>query len=529
MGMFLNPGADLFEDARASRIYVDKSAMIGYLNSVVNTLQKYVCVSRPRRFGKTMAANMVGAYYDRTVDGREAFSGMRIAADPSFEKERNRYDVIRLNMQAFLSATHEVGKLIAKIHHDVMFDFSLAYPDLRFRNAGSLIDSMADAYAQTGRRFVIIIDEWDCVMREMQSAHDQQERYLDFLRAWLKDQPYVALCYMTGILPIKKYGTHSALNMFDEFSMVAPDDMADYMGFTQAEVADLCRHWNVDLRECEAWYDGYRLQGIRGNEVEAYSPRSVVRAMTTGRFGSYWNMTESYEALKRYINMDMDGLHGKIVELMAGARIRTNVNTYVNDMTTFATADDVLTLLVHLGYLGYDSVTGETFIPNREVLGEFANSVESGDGWGEIVRSIRGSESLLEALIAGDGKAVAEGVERAHEDASSIIAYNDENALACTLRLAFFSAIRRWRIVRETPAGKGFADVMLVPLASNPELPGIVIELKHGATAHDALAQIHERGYARGLARLVPSGRIMLCGIAYDPKTKTHSCMIERV
>lgn len=345
--------------------------MIGYLNSVANTLQKYVCVSRPRRFGKTMAANMVSAYYDRTVDGAEAFAGMAIADDPSFEAQRNRYDVVRLNMQVFLSATHDVGKLLAKIQSDVMFDFSIAYSNLRFRDPDSLIDSMADVYAQTGRRFVIVIDEWDCVMREMQSAHDQQERYLDFLRAWLKDQPYVALCYMTGILPIKKYGTHSALNMFNEFSMVAPDEMAPYMGFTQDEVAALCAERGADLAECEAWYDGYRLRGIHGSRVEAYSPRSVVRAVETGRFGSYWNMTENYEALKRYIDMDMDGLHGKVVELMAGARIRTNVNTYVNDMTTFATADDVLTLLVHLGYLGYDSFTGETFVPNREVLAKF--------------------------------------------------------------------------------------------------------------------------------------------------------------
>ena len=225
----------------------------------------------------------------------------------------------------------------------------------------------------------------------------------------------------------------------------------------------------------------------------------------------------------------MDGLHDRVVELIAGGRVTVNTGTYVNDMTTLNSADDVLTLLVHLGYLTYDARTREAFVPNREVMGEFANSVSQGGSWREVSRSIADSEALLDALVAGDADAVAQGVEHAHEDAASIIDYNGEASLAATLRLAFFSAIRRWRLVREAPAGKGFADLVLVPLASAPAgTPGVVIELKYGATTDEALAQIRERGYGRALEGLAAAGNVVLCGIAYDPKAKTHTARIER-
>ena len=527
MGIYLNPGAQLLRMSRRSQIYVDKSGMIPFLNRVSNTEQRFVCVSRPRRFGKTMAANMVCAYYDRTVDGAAEFAGLKVADDPEFDAYRNQYDVIRINMQQFLSATHDVEKLLEKLHRDVSFDITLANPTLRFRNPGNLMDAMLDSYAQTGTQFVIVIDEWDCPMREMQDRHDEQGRYLDFLRSWLKDQPYVALCYMTGILPIMKYGTHSALNMFSEFNMLGAYEMAPYVGFTVDEVRALCEQWGRDFDECRAWYDGYQIKGVNNQIIDTYGPRSVVRAMETGDFASFWNETETYEALRRYIDLDMDGLHDRVVELIAGNRVAVNTGTYANDMTTLHSADDVLTLLVHLGYLAYDARSSEVFVPNREVMGEFANSVRNG-GWDEVARSIRDSEVLLDALVAGDARTVEKGVQRAHEDTASIIAYNDENALAATLRLAFFSAVRRWRLVREAPAGKGCANLVLNPLASRPGNPGVVIELKVGDTPQAALTQVRERGYNRALDGLVATGKVVLCGIAYDSKTKQHSCVIER-
>ena len=523
MGVFLNPGAGMLRRGRNSNPYVDKSMLIAYLNSVVNTEHLYVCVSRPRRFGKSMAANMVSAYYDRTVDGAAEFAGLAIASDPSFDRQRNGYDVLKLNMQQFWSATGSVKKLVSRISTLVCRELEMTYPDAMFLDPGSLPQSMSDVYAQTGRQFVIVIDEWDCIMRESADDHEAQKAYLDFLRAWLKDQPFIALAYMTGILPVKKYGSHSALNMFDEFSMVDPLEMAPFMGFTSDEVAALCREWGRDLNECKAWYDGYRLPGVG----EVYAPRSVVRSMMSGEFSSYWTQTETFEALRKYIDMDLDGLHGKVVELMGGGRVEVNTQTYSNDMTTLNSADDVLTLLVHLGYLAYDRDTREVFVPNREVAGEYANATQD-KGWAEVARSIAASEKLLRALLAGDAEAVAAGVEQAHSDAASIIAYNHEEDLACTLRLAFYSAMRRYRLVREAPAGKGYADLLMVPLKSSGDIAGVVVELKWGASAQDAVAQMRERDYVSVFRGTSAEQHALLCGIAYDPKTKRHTCVIEQ-
>ncbi len=514
----------MFRQGRNSSTYVDKSMLIAHLNRVLNTERKYACVSRPRRFGKSMAANMVSAYYDRTTDAAEEFDGLQIADDPSFAAHRNRYDVVKLNMQDFLSMEGSVKGLIAGLQAEVCPEVKDAYPEVRFRETDGIALVMGRIFAQTGRQFVVVIDEWDCVMREKASPQDDQNLYLDFLRTWLKDKPYVALCYMTGILPVKKYGTHSALNMFDEYSMIEPLELASSMGFTEAEVESVCKQWGRNLDECRAWYDGYLLPGVGG----VYAPRSVVIAMETGRFGSYWTQTETFEALQRYIDLDMDGLHGKVVELVSGARVHVDTSSYGNDMTTLGKADDVLTLLIHLGYLAYDARTEEAFIPNREIAGQYETCVAGSTGWREVSRSIAASEDLLDALLEGDCEAVAQGVEHAHSDAASIIAYNREEDLACTLRLAFFSAIRRYRLVREAPAGKGFADLLMVPLPSSGAIPGIVVELKWGASAQEAVEQIRKRDYAQAFAGTPAESNLILAGIAYDPKTKRHSCAIER-
>ena len=524
MGVVLNPGAAMLRRGRASSIYVDKSMLIAQLNAVVNTERLYVCVSRPRRFGKSMAANMVSAYYDRTVDAAAEFAGLAIANDPSFDKHRGSYDVIKLNMQEFWTRSgHGVTGMLADLQDAVLHELLDEYRDVRFRDKGDVGDVLANIFAQTGRQFVIVIDEWDCIMRESVDDLAGQKRYLDFLRVWLKDRPFVALAYMTGILPVKKYGSHSALNMFDEFSMIEPLEMAPFMGFTSEEVASLCQEWGRDLGECKAWYDGYRLAGVG----EVYAPRSVVRAVETGEFSSYWTQTETFEALRKYIDMDLDGLHDKVVGLVGGGRVRVDTRTYANDMATFNRADDVLTLLAHLGYLGFDAGTSEVFVPNREVAGEYA-SATADCGWAEVARSIAASERLLDSLLAGDADAVATGVERAHADAASVIAYNHEEDLACTLRLAFYSAMRRYRLVREAPAGKGYADLVMVPLKSSGDIPGVVVELKWGASAREAVEQIRERSYADVFRGTSAERRVLLCGIAYDPKTKRHTCAIEQ-
>ena len=390
MGVYLNPGADLFLEARRDEIYVDKSALIEELNKVYGKSRKYVCVSRPRRFGKTMAANMVCAYYDRTV-ADEVFDGLAIARAEGFSRGRRKCDVLRINMQEFLSRAKDIEGLLSRLRRIVLRDLLRAYPDVDYFDREDLMECMQDVYQETQRSFVIVIDEWDCIFREYPHDTAAQREYLDFLRDWLKDKAYIGLVYMTGILPIKKYGTHSALNMFTEYSMENPGPFAPYVGFTEDEVKGLCEKYDMDFAECCAWYDGYSFPNCQ----HVFSPKSVVEAMLRREYDDYWTKTETYEALKVYIDLNEGGLRDAIVKMMAGGRQKINTLTFQNDMTTFTSADDVMTLLVHLGYLGYDRREEEVFIPNNEILREYIAATKQGEEWQIVSRAVRASDDLL--------------------------------------------------------------------------------------------------------------------------------------
>lgn len=379
MGIYLNPGNRTFQRALNSEIFVDKSRLIAYTNTVLNTEQCYVCVSRPRRFGKSMAAWMLAAYYGRGIDSQEQFAALQIAADPSYQKHRNQYNVIFLNMQQFLSRSLDMPKMLGILTQYLLRDLTRAYPDIDYLDREDLTSCLMDIYMVTDIPFIFIIDEWDCIFREEKNNDTAQKLYLDFIRSLLKDQRYVALAYMTGILPIKKYGTHSALNMFQEFSMTNPGPLASFVGFTEPEVKSLCRRYQMDFDEVRHWYDGYRFQ----DSLHIYNPRSVVNAMLMQAFDNFWNKTETFEALRDYIILNYKGLKDTIIELLAGIPKKVNTDTFSNDMATFSSADDVLTLLIHLGYLGYDFTAKKVFIPNSEISAEFCNAIESA-GWSTI-------------------------------------------------------------------------------------------------------------------------------------------------
>ena len=385
-----------------------------------------------------------------------------------------------------------------------------------------LAEALERIYAKTEKQFIFLIDEWDCVMRERQESEELQKKYLDFLRDLLKDQPYVALAYVTGILPIKKYGQHSALNMFWEYSMTDQFIFEEYTGFTEEEVKALCVRYDMDFAKVSDWYDGYMLRQFR----HIYNPRSVVAAMKSRVFSNYWTSTETYEALKLYIDMDFDGLKADIVQMLGGERVKVNTLSFQNDMHSFRTKDDVLTLLIHIGYLGYDAETKEAFIPNKEIIGEFENAM-SVSGWPEVMRVLKASEKLLEATLSGDEESVERGLDRAHMEVASILTYNDENALGSAIGLAYYSARKDYKLVRELPAGKGFADVVFLPLP-HTDKPALVVELKYDEDARTAIQQIKDRQYTQALAGYV--GNILLLGINYERgnKDKPHSCVIER-
>ncbi len=526
MGIFLNPSSQLFREGLNSEIYVDKTLLISHTNKHLNTSQKYICVSRPRRFGKTMAANMLSAYYGAVEDTSKLFDGLQIAQDKSYREHLNRYHVIKLDMQTFMTSAKTVTETVDLLCETLYEELQALCPTLR-RNA-VLSRMFASVYQETGRQFVFLIDEWDCVMRRIR-VWEEQKIYLDFLRNLFKDQEYVALAYMTGILPIKKYGEHSTLNMFSEYSMIRSHKLIPYFGFTEDEVYELCSRYDMDFATAQEWYDGYHFvigRGEKAKAVSMYSPRSVVMSMLEEYYDSYWSQTETYEALKDYIEMNYDGLQDAIVEMLAGGAVEINTNSFQNDMTTFASKDDIFTLLVHLGYLSYDENTKSVVIPNKEVEQVFVTSIQNIPAYSEVFASVKASKDLLKSLWELDTDAVAEGIEKAHMQFPSI-KYNNENALSCVIELAFYYAREYYTIVRELPTGKGFADICYIPKPRHADKPAVIIELKWDKSVDAAIDQIKRREYPEALETY--QGNLLLCGINYDKDAeKKHTCVIEK-
>ena len=519
MGYLLNPDNTEFKESINSKIYVDKTDLIAVVNEKLSTKQKNICISRPRRFGKSMAADMLVAYYSLGCNSKELFSKYKIATNENFDKHLNKYNVLHLNMASYSNESKDIDELQSNIVADLLDEIDELFPDLKMPRRVTLINIIKKITAETGIPFVFIIDEWDCVMRENKYDLKMHEDYLNFIRDLLKDKPYYALAYMTGILPIKKYGVHSAINMFHEYSIIDPEPLEYFNGFTEEEVKTICEDYDMDFDEMKKWYDGYNLNG-----TSIYNPNSVVEAAISKTLKNYWNKTETYNALKIYIQMDYDGLKDKITKMIAGEKITVNTEKFQNDMTTFNSADDVLTLLIHLGYLTYDSKTKTTWIPNSEVQDEFINSIEDG-GWEEVMNSIRKSDELLQATLDLDADKVTDLIEKSHMDNSSILQYNDENSLACVISFAYYSAKNKYIMHRELPTGKGFADIVYIP-RKNVNLPALVIELKYNQSAETAIEQIKNKQYTEKIKEY--SGEILLVGINYN-KDKNHACVIEKI
>ena len=522
MGLYLNPGNRAFTISSNDDIYVDKSDLISFTNSRIDKQHRYICVSRPRRFGKSMAAEMLLAYYDKNCISEDLFKKLHISNDKSYNMHLNKYDVIYLDMQQILEDSGNLDNFIPYLQNEVISELDEEYPGIIKPGEKSLPKALAVTFSKTSninKGFIIIIDEWDCIFREAKNKFDIHKKYLDFLKNLFKGRTYVKLAYMTGILPIKKYGSHSALNVFDEFSMTNPSILSAYTGFTEDEVMDLCRKHNMDFNEMQYWYNGY----LFDDEMHIYNPESVVNAILRKKFISYWTRTETYEALKIYIDMNFDGLKDNIIKMLCGNKIKISTDTFQNDMTTFASKDDVLTLLVHLGYLAYDYNSKEVFIPNHEIEEEFTIATKSSN-WNEIIKSITLSERLLEATLSLKSEKVAEIIDEIHMATVSILQYNNENSLACVISLAYYSAKKDYIINREFPTGNGFADLVFIP-RKNIEKPAIIVELKWNVTAEGAIKQIKEKKYISSLKEY--SGKLIIAGINYNKKNKKHECILE--
>ena len=531
MGIYIDKGNGLFRQSRNSE-YIDKSGLIAVVNQTLFTEQKFTCVTRCRRFGKSMAAKMLAAYYDRSCDSRSLFADLEIASDPTFEEHLNKYPVISIDLSDFV--TRKVDRsIMQRINRTLIQDVHNAYPQVPVEEDDDLMEFLIRINAATGDTFIFIIDEWDAILRECTQSVDPAVKqmapliindYVNWLRRMFKagsSMQVFAGVYMTGILPIKKYKTESALNNFLEYSMVEPGNMASFFGFTKEEVLALAVKHGMDFDELEKWYDGYQI----GPQPSMFNPNSVMQAVMRGRCRSFWASTGAFDAVADYIKMDFDGLKENIIEMLAGGRAKVDPTGFQNDMSEVKSRDDVLTLLIHLGYLSYDWRRSECFIPNREVAGEMVNAIKS-VRWTTVANALQQSERLLEATLRGDEQTVAAIVETAHTENTSIIKYSDENSMACVLAIAYYYAHGDYIFHREFQTGKGFADLVLMP-RKNVQTPAIIVELKYGHSADVAIDQIKERRYWEKVSDY--TGDILLVGISYDREAKTHQCKIERL
>ena len=521
MGTYINIGNAGFQSARNGE-YVDKSPLIAAVNSTLFTERQFSCVSRCRRFGKSMAAKMLYAYYDHSCDSRSLFADLMIANDPSFEKHLNKYAAIYLDMTDFV-ALCKTDDIVEKIDAALLKDVSLAYPDVPVAKDDWLKDYLLRVSMEKGERFVFIIDEWDAICREFTTGTKAMDTYVGWLRRMFKSQDafrVFAGVYMTGILPIKKYKTESAMNNFTEYSMVEPRKMGRFFGFTKDEVRALAEKHDMDFDELMKWYDGYQI----GDEMSMFNPNSVMQAIDSGRCRSFWSKTGSYDAVAHYIQMNFEGLKDDIIYMLAGGRCKVNPTKFQNDMSIVRSKDDVLTVLIHLGYLSYNWQKDECYIPNKEVAGEMVNAIED-NNWAPVVQALQASEQLLQATLDGDEEAVAQGVDAAHDEHTSILSYNNENSLACVLSIAYYYAKNDYVMYRELPTGKGFADIVLIP-RKNVVSPAIVLELKYNKDADAAIDQILRKQYPEKVAPY--SDNLLLVGINYDKATKQHECRIMK-
>jgi hypothetical protein len=526
MGKYVNPDNKAFSIVAGDEFYVDKSGLIEFTNNRIGRMRPLICFSRPRRFGKSIAAHMLTAYYSKGCDSREIFSKLKIAELPTFEDELNKNTVIYIDVQWVNSLAKGRGlekEIVSFMQEQVIEELLEIYPNEIDEGETSLAGALFSIYSATDEQFIVIIDEWDCLFREAKDNQSLQDDYVNFLRGMFKGgaaDAFIKLAYITGILPIKKYGTQSALNNFDEYTMVEPFTLAEYVGFTEEEVRVLCEQSNMDFEECKRWYDGYSFDAVDS----VYNPNSVINAMNNRKYASYWTTTETYESLRFYIDTDFDDVRKKILTMLSGEPVEINPRTFQNDMKSMKNSDDVLTLLIHLGYLAYDDIEGCAYIPNEEVRQEFIIATMNSSRE-ELSGVIRNSDALLKATLRMDGDEVAERIEMAHQYYANTKFYNNEQALRMVIMLAYVSRVDDYCDFQELPGGKGYADILFFPKKKSRK-PALLIELKWNQSADGAIEQIKTNGYCDAISGY--GGDILLVGINYDGKEKKHTCQIEK-
>ena len=505
--------------------YVDKSEIISLINRFINGQKRFICVTRPRRFGKSVTLDMLNAYYSKGCDSKELFSDLKISSLPVFDKHLNQHDVIYLDMMEFADNEENGNKYLENLNTEVVSELKETYPE-RLEKDKSY--SLPEAISSLKKRFVFIIDEWDFVFRQYPDNKKLQEDFIDLLRALFKDrsrQSLAELVYMTGILPIARYNTQSALNNFSEYTILNPGMYAKYYGFTEDEVKTLCEKYQLDFETSKFWYDGYKVGGY-----ELYNPNSIIELINHGTFESYWSNTSAYGLVKEAINLNFEGLKDDIIKLCSGDTISIplpEIKSYNTADLNFKNKVAIYIYLVHLGYLGCNLEEGIIYVPNEETRLELLNSVKE-NHWPQYEGALKLSEQVVAATYNKDAETVATLLSKIHEDKVPALEYNNESALRYVVLMAYLATESYYLApLNEFPTGKGFADIVYLPISANSKRkPALIIELKKDSSAKVALEQIKERDYVSRVKEYTDN--ILLIGINYDSKTKQHSCEIKK-
>ncbi len=513
--MYLNTSKPLenFKELFNELYFVDKSEIIHKLNSRIGTKSKYVCVTRPRRFGKSSVADMLGAYYSKVVDTAEIFNELKISKFDDYEIHLNKYNVINISFNEISDRGNRYEDYIEMIREQLRRDIKEKYPYIEPEKYFNLSSMLRD----TNDKFIFIFDEWDYIFyNNLFEAH--QNEFLEFLRNLLKDQPYVVFCYMTGVLPIKKYSSGSALNMFDEFTFLKDRQFSEYFGFTEEEVLELChRNSKLHFKELEQWYNGYFT--VEGAKI--YNPRSVVKALQNNHCESYWTNTGAMEEVSQYLKYNVLEIRDDVIEMIAGEEIDVYIaEEFRAGQDEPRTREEIYSAMIVLGFLSY--CDGYLKIPNKELMREFEKALKD-KSFGYVSEIISDSRRMLKATVNGDTETVEDILHNIHNSEIPILQYNDENSLSCVVTLAYLAARDYYRVEREEKTGKGYADFTFYPRRKN-DIP-FIVELKKDEVPEVAINQIREKEYAQKM--LKEHKEILAVAICYDSKMKEHHCKIE--
>ena len=540
MGIYVNPGNTKFIKKLNSKIYVDKSLMINELNELIETDDGFVCMSRARRFGKTMMTNLMSAYYSKNCDSREIFERLKLSKQEGWDRYLNSINVIQIDLQSFYSDAKDKSQTIQILQNNVVEELREQFPNVEVPTSSSIAKALSIIHKELSETFVIIIDEYDVLIRDKNVPASLCNEYIEFLNALFKSnttQEAISLAYLTGILPILRETVQSKLNNFAEYTMLKPGPFAQYFGLTSKEVKEICQKHNVDFEMCKLMYDGYSFKKSRKELcqpdddgeplIHIFNPYSVVQAVTQDEFSNYWTTTSALESITLYIDANIAGIQDDIKSMLKEEKgIKINVRLYNNNVEHFTTKDEVFTYLIHLGYLAYDPTNGTCHIPNGEIKQAWLDIISKSTGFEAIRQMLDTGRALIEATENGDFEAVAKALDDSHADISNPLTYNRESSMQSAILMAYFYARKDYLVFSELASGSGYADVVLVP--TFVQKPVIIIELKKDGEPSTAIEQIKSRNYAHAFR--YHSGReAVLVGVTYDAESKQHRCLIERV